>query len=107
MIVEYNGNTELNSGKVVLWFSIPGCPPCRIVESFMEELSAEFPEITVVHINAEEWNDLVNRFDILNVPTLVYLKDGEEVARQNLIRRKEEVLIRFEGLKKLLDETFK
>ncbi|WP_324736430.1 thioredoxin family protein [Thermococcus sp. SY098] len=101
MIVEYDGKINFMDGKVVLWFSIPGCPPCRIVESFMEELSAEFPEIKVVHINAEEWNDLVNRFDVLNVPTLVYLKDGEEVARQNLIRRKEEVLIRFEELKRL------
>ncbi|WP_457754350.1 thioredoxin family protein [Thermococcus sp.] len=101
MIVEYDGNLDFESEKKVLWFSILGCPPCRIVESFMEELSEEFPEITVVHINAEEWNDLVNHFDVLNVPTLVYLKDGEEVARQNLIRRKEEVLIRFEELKRL------
>ncbi len=101
MIVEYDGNLDLESGKKVLWFSIPGCPPCRIVENFMEELSREFPEINVVHINAERWSDLVNRFDVLNVPTLVYLQDGEEVARQNLIRRKEEVLIRFEELKRL------
>ncbi|NJE61182.1 thioredoxin family protein [Thermococcus sp. 21S7] len=101
MIVEYDGKFEFESGKTVLWFSIPGCPPCRIVENFMEELSREFPEIKVVHINAEEWNDLVNRFDVLNVPTLVYLKDGKEVERQNLIRRKEEVLIRFENLRRL------
>ncbi|WP_297438135.1 thioredoxin family protein [Thermococcus sp.] len=98
MIVEYNGNTELNSGKVVLWFSIPGCPPCRIVESFMEELSGEFPEIKVVHINAEKWNDLVNHFDVLNVPTLIYLKDGEEVGRQNLIRGRTEVLAKLAEL---------
>ncbi|QDA32406.1 thioredoxin family protein [Thermococcus indicus] len=101
MIVEYDGKFNFGSGKVVLWFSIPGCPPCRIVEGFMEELSGEFEEVTVVHINAGEWNDLVNRFDVLNVPTLVYIKDGEEVARQNLIRRKEEVLIRFEELRRL------
>ena len=91
MIVEYDGKTDFESGKAVLWFSIPGCPPCRIVENFMEELSREFPEINVVHINAERWSDLVNRFDVLNVPTLVYLQDGEEIGRQNLIRKREEV----------------
>ncbi|KUH34567.1 thioredoxin [Thermococcus celericrescens] len=101
MIVEYDGKFEFESRKTVLWFSIPGCPPCRIVESFMEDLSGEFPEIKVVHINAEEWNDLVNRFDVLNVPTLIYLTDGKEVGRQNLIRKKEEVLIRFEELRRL------
>ena len=98
MIVEYDGKTDLESGKVVLWFSIPGCPPCRLVEGFMGEVGEESPEVKVVHVNAEKWNDLVNRFDILNVPTLVYLKDGREVARQNLIRRKAEVLVKFDEL---------
>ncbi len=97
-MVEYDGKTDLESGKVVLWFSIPGCPPCRLVEGFMREVDEEFPEVKVVHVNAEKWNDLVNRFDILNVPTLVYLKDGREVARQNLIRGKAEVLVKFDEL---------
>ncbi|ASJ07268.1 thioredoxin family protein [Thermococcus pacificus] len=101
MIVEYDGKTDFESGKVVLWFSIPGCPPCRLVESFIEDVSREFSEIRILHVNAEEWNDLVSRFDVLNVPTLIYLKDGREVARQNLIRSKEEVLVRFEELARL------
>ncbi|WP_048147736.1 thioredoxin family protein [Palaeococcus ferrophilus] len=101
MIVEYDGKVDFEKGKAVLWFSIPGCPPCRLVENFMKEVSEEFPEIKVIHVNAEEWSDLVNRFDVLNVPTLVYLKDGKEVARQNLIRNREEVLLRLEELREL------
>ena len=101
MIVEYDGKIDFESGKAVLWFSIPGCPPCRLVDGFIEEVSGEFPKIKVVHVNAEEWNELVSRFDVLNVPTLVYLKDGREVARQNLIRSKAEVLVKFEELKVL------
>lgn len=101
MIHEYDGKVDFGRGKVVLWFSIPGCPPCRLVESFMGKLADEFPEIQVVHIDAEKWNDLVNRFDILNVPTLVYLKDGKEVARQNLIGGREEVLLELEELRKI------
>ena len=98
MIVEYHGKTDFESGKVVLWFSIPGCTPCRLVDGFMEEVSDEFPEIKVVHINAEEWNELVNRFDVFNVPTLVYLKGGREVMRQNLIRKREDVTAMLELL---------
>ncbi|AFK22505.1 thioredoxin family protein [Pyrococcus sp. ST04] len=98
MIIEYEGKTNFREGKVVLWFSIPGCPPCRMVEGFMEELSGEFPEVKIIHVNAGEWDGLVNHFEILNIPTLVYLKDGKEMARQNLIRRKEEVLIQFEEM---------
>ena len=98
MIVEYDGKTDFESGKVVLWFSIPGCPPCRLVDGFMEEVSDEFPVIKVVHVNAGEWNDLVSRFDVLNVPTLVYLKDGKEVGRQNLVRKRENVITMLEVL---------
>lgn len=101
MIVEYDGKVNFTKGKAVLWFSIPGCPPCRLVESFMEELSEEFREISIIHVNAERWSELVERFGILNVPTLVYLKDGKEVARQNLIRGKEEVIIKLEELMRL------
>ncbi len=68
MIVEYDGKADFTNGKVVLWFSIPGCPPCRLVESFMEELSDEFREIAIVHVNAEKWSELVGKFGILNVP---------------------------------------
>lgn len=101
MIVEYDGKVNFTKGKAVLWFSIPGCPPCRLVEGFMEELSEEFREIAIIHVNAERWSELVEGFGILNVPTLVYLKDGKEVARQNLIRGKEEVIIKLEELMRL------
>ncbi|MPW38408.1 thioredoxin [Thermococcus sp. 101 C5] len=101
MILEYDGKVDLSRGKVVLWFSIPSCPPCRLVETFMEELSDEFKDIRIIHVHAEKWEDLVKKFDILNVPTLVYLKDGKEIGRQNLIRTKEEVLLKFEELHKI------
>lgn len=34
---------------------------------------------------------LVEHFDVMNVPMLIYLKEGNEITRQNLVRRKEEV----------------
>ncbi|MDK2984021.1 MAG: thioredoxin 1 [Thermococcaceae archaeon] len=101
MILEYDGKVDLSRGKIVLWFSIPGCPPCRLVENFIEELADEFNDIRIIHVNAEKWGELVEQFGILNVPTLVYLKDGREVGRQNLIRTKEELLLKFEELHKI------
>ena len=98
MIHEYDGKIEFNREKVVLWFSIPGCPPCRLVESFVKELSKEFKDIQIIHVDAEKWSELVDRFEVLNVPTFVYLKDGKVLARQNLIRSKEEVLLKLEEL---------
>ncbi|AAL80865.1 thioredoxin [Pyrococcus furiosus DSM 3638] len=98
MIIEYDGEIDFTKGRVVLWFSIPGCPPCRLVERFMTELSEYFEDIQIVHINAGKWKNIVDKFNILNVPTLVYLKDGREVGRQNLIRSKEEILKKLKEL---------
>ena len=42
---------------------------------------------------------IAQSFEVLNIPTLVYLKRGREAERQNLVRRKEDVE---ERLKRLL-----
>jgi len=47
----------------------------------MEELSKEFKDIQIIHVDAEKWGELVDRFEVLNVPTFVYLKDGKVLAR--------------------------
>ena len=93
MIREFDGDF----GKVerakyaLLWFSSPGCPPCRMIEPFMHELSEEFKEVKFWKIDVEKHLPLAEKFGVMNVPTLIYLKEGKEIARQNLVRKKEEV----------------
>lgn len=101
MIKEFEGDFERikRAKRAVLWFSSPGCPPCRKIEPFMHELCREYGDIEFWEINVEEHYMVAQSFEVLNVPTLVYLRRGSEVDRQNLIRRKEDVE---EKLKKLM-----
>ncbi|NJE84233.1 thioredoxin [Thermococcus sp. CX2] len=93
MIREFDGDF----GKVkrakyaLLWFSSPGCPPCRMIEPFMHELSEEYREVEFWEVDVEKHLPLAEKFDVMNVPTLIYLKEGNEITRQNLVRKKEEV----------------
>jgi thioredoxin-like negative regulator of GroEL len=101
MIKEFDGDFgRIKRAKyALLWFSSPGCPPCRMIEPFMKELSEEYGHVKFWEVDINKHLMVAQSFDILNVPTLVYLRKGKEVGRQNLVRRKEEVE---EKLKKLL-----
>ncbi|AHF80768.1 thioredoxin family protein [Thermococcus paralvinellae] len=93
MIREFDGDF----GKVerakyaLLWFSSPGCPPCRMIEPFMHELSEEYKEVEFWEVDVGKHLWLAEKFDVMNVPTLIYLKEGNEITRQNLVRRREDV----------------
>lgn len=93
MIGEFDGDLEkIGRAKyALLWFSSPGCPPCRMIEPFMHELSEEFKEVEFWEVDVEKHLPLAEKFSVMNVPTLIYLKEGKEIARQNLVRKKEEV----------------
>ena len=93
MIREFDGDFEQvkRAKYALLWFSSPGCPPCRMIEPFMHELSEEHGKVEFWEVDIEKYYRLAQTFEILNVPTLVYLRNGKEVGRQNLIRRKGEV----------------
>ncbi|NJE26520.1 thioredoxin [Thermococcus sp. MV5] len=96
MIKGFEGDFEVvkRAKHALLWFSSPGCPPCKMIKPFMYELSEKYKEVDI-----EKYHRVAQTFEVLNVPTLVYLKKGKEVHRQNLVRRKEEVE---ERLRKLL-----
>lgn len=60
----------------VLKFWAPWCKPCTTLSTMLEGL-----DITSHNIDYAETNPLVVKFKIRSVPTLVFLKDGEEVHR--------------------------
>ena len=58
------------------------CGPCKRLGPIIEELAAEYDGKAVVgKCDIEENDDLTEKFGIMNVPTVVFLKDGKEVDR--------------------------
>lgn len=67
---------------IVLDFWGTWCQPCRSLRPHLERLADDHVNgwyFLAVHADAQA--DLVERFDVRSTPTIVYLRDGEEIHR--------------------------
>ena len=75
---------EVKAGekKVLLDFYADWCGPCRMVGPIVEQIAEEHPEYVVGKVNVDEEPELARRFGVMSIPTVVFLKDGKEIARK-------------------------
>jgi len=65
---------------VDLW--APWCGPCRTVGPAVERAARSFAgQLKVVKVNVDHAAGVARRFAVQGVPTLLMLRDGDEVAR--------------------------
>ncbi|MFP4343501.1 MAG: thioredoxin [Anaerolineales bacterium] len=73
----------LNASKPVLvdfWAS--WCPPCRALAPTLDELAEEVGDkMRIVKVNVQEVTEVPQRFSVMNIPTLILFKNGEETLR--------------------------
>ena len=68
---------------VLVDFYADWCGPCKMMAPVLDELARERSgELLVVKVNSDQNPASPQRFNVRGIPTLVILKDGQEVARQ-------------------------
>ena len=68
---------------VLLDFYADWCGPCKMLAPLIESLDKEYEgRVTVGKVNVDEEPDLARRFGVMSIPTVVFLKNGQEFDRK-------------------------
>lgn len=91
----------LKSDKpVVVDFWATWCMPCKMIAPVIEEIGKEYHgKCKVCKLNIDDAMGVATRFGVMNIPTVIFFKDGSEftrmvgvVSRDNIVKKVEEML---------------
>ena len=81
-----------SKNPVLIDFWAPWCMPCKMLAPTVEKLSVELKgKVSVSKCNVDDAPDLATDLSVLNIPTLILFKDGEEVTRMVGINSKDAI----------------
>ena len=74
----------LGEGKLMMVdFWADWCGPCKMLAPVMEALDRQYAgRATVGKVNVDEEGELAIRYGVMNIPTVIFFKDGKEIDRR-------------------------
>ena len=81
MVIEINAEeySEIvnSSNPVVIDFHATWCGPCKVLSPILEELDDEIEGVEFVKLDVDQHPQIAGQNQVMGVPTVVILKDGE------------------------------
>ena len=66
-----------SSSPVVIDFHATWCGPCKVLSPILEELNDEIEGVEFVKLDVDQHPQIAGQNQVMGVPTVVILKDGE------------------------------
>ena len=87
-------NEVLNSDKVCLVdFYADWCGPCKMMSPIIEEIAEELEDkVKVGKVNSDENMELAEKYQIMSIPTIMIIKNGQVIKTFVGVTSKEEII---------------
>ena len=83
---------ELSSnGKVVVDCFAEWCGPCKMLSPIIDELAEELTDVNFYKLNVDESVEVVRKYNIMSIPTILIFNDGELINQTVGLKSKEEL----------------
>ena len=94
---EFSDTVSESDKLVVVDMWAEWCGPCKMMEPVLEEIAEEYSDkLKVVKLNIDQNQDTPLKFSVMNIPTLIFFRDGKEIDRVIGAFPKEQLLNRIE-----------
>lgn len=88
-----------SSTPVIVDFWATWCMPCKMIAPAVAEVSTIYKDrCKVVKLNIDDAMEIATRFGVMNIPTIIFFKDGSEFTRIVGVVSKDEIISRVEEL---------
>jgi thioredoxin 1 len=89
---EGNFAAATGSGVSLVDFWAVWCGPCRMIAPLVEELAGEYAgKANIAKVDVDEAPGLAEKFGVSSIPTLLVLKNGQEVKRFVGVTKKQDL----------------
>jgi thioredoxin 1 len=86
---EFDGFVKV--GKSIVDFSAEWCAPCKILKPIFEDASSTIKDVNFGSVDVDKHSELAQKFQVMSVPIMIFLKDGVVVDKVTGVLSKEEL----------------
>lgn len=86
------------SGPMLVEFYSKTCGPCKMLSFVLRDIDKMNPDFKIYIIDFDENQDLKEQLGVKGFPTMLFMKDGEEMNRLSGLKQKPAIIKEIEAL---------
>ncbi len=87
------------SGPAIVEFYSKTCGPCKMLSFVLKDIDKNDPDLPIYTVDFNANEDLKDRCGVKGFPTMLFMKDGNEVSRLEGLKQKPAIIAEFEKVK--------
>ena len=76
---------------IVVDFFADWCGPFQMISREIKEIAKQYKDLTIYKVNIDEFPEMAMEYDVLSIPTLLFIKDNE--IKDEVIGYKDKIFI--------------